>query len=45
LLIALFGHESESEADDLRATAGAVILLDYLQELRNIRRLLTPPKG
>jgi hypothetical protein len=42
-LLAALGHEpSESDNDEARAYAGALLLLEGLNELRNIRRSLSP---
>lgn len=44
-MLAAFGREDDrTDATEVRAYVGALLLLEGLEELRNIRRLLTPPK-
>lgn len=42
--MALFDGEADDEERYIQRATGAAILLDRLNELPNIRRLLTPPK-
>ena len=45
LLLAAFGTNPDTDAETVRAHAGAILLADALLELRAIRKALTaPPK-
>lgn len=44
VLTALGREVYESESEEVRAYVGAMLLVEAVGELRNIRRLLTPPK-
>jgi hypothetical protein len=44
LFAAFGGEDRESDQEQARAMAGALILVEGLRELERIRKLLTPPK-